>query len=84
MSERWGCSISKEFNATNGVRHGCVLSSKLLIVYINGLSNVLNNFSTGGSLSGKRINRMLYADVLCIVSLSSAGFQNLLSIRDKY
>ena len=27
---------------------------------------------------------MLYADDLCIVSLSSAGLQNLLSICDKY
>ena len=38
----------------------------------------------GGSLGGKRINHMLYADDLCIVSLSSAGLQKLLSICDEH
>ena len=33
---------------------------------------------------GKRINHLLYADDLCIVSLSSAGLQHLLSICDQY
>ena len=61
-----------------------VLSPKLFNVYIDGLSNILNNCTTGGFLGGKRINHMLYADDLCIVSLSSAGLQNLLSICDKY
>ena len=32
----------------------------------------------------KRINHMLYADDLCIVSLSSAGLQQLLIICDQY
>ena len=59
-------------------------SSKLFNVYIDGLSNILNNCTTGGFLGGKRINHMLYADDLCIVSLSSAGLQNLLSICDKH
>ena len=84
MSVRWGCSISKGFNVTNGVCQGGVLSPKLFNVYIDGLSNILNNCTTGGFLGGKRINHMLYADDLCIVSLSSAGLQNLLSICDKY
>ena len=70
MSVRWGCSISKGFNVTNGVRQGGVLSPKLFNVYIDGLSNILNNCTTGGFLGGKRINHMLYADDLCIVSSS--------------
>ena len=84
MSVQWGCSISKGFNVTNGVRQGGVLSPKLFNVYIDGLSNVLNNCTTGGFLGGNRIDHMLYADDLCIVSVSSAGLQNLLSICDKY
>ena len=84
MSVRWGCSISKGFNVTNGVRQGGVLSPKLFNVYIDGLSNILNNCTTGGCLGGKHINHMLYADDLCIVRLSSAELQNLLSICDKY
>ena len=70
MSVRWGCSISKGFNVTNGARQCGVLSPKLFAVYIDGLSYILNNCTTGGFLGGKRINHMLYADDLCIVSLS--------------
>ena len=84
MSVRWGYSISNVFNVTNGVRQGGILSPKLFNIYIDGLSNILNNFLIGGSLGGKRINHMFYADDLCIVSLSSAGLQKLLSICDEY
>ena len=63
---------------------GGILSPKLFNIYIDGLSNILNNSLIGGSLGGKRINHMLYADDLCIVNLSSAGLQKLLSIYDEY
>ena len=79
MYVRWGCSISKEFNVTNGV-----LSPKLFNVYMDGLSNILHNCTTGGFVGGKRINHMLlYADDLWIVSLSSVGLKKLLSVCDK-
>ena len=84
MSVRWGYSISNVFNVTNGVRQGGILTLKLFNIYIDGLSNILNNSLIGGSLGGKRINHMLYADDLCIVSLSSAGLQKLLSICDDF
>ena len=82
MSVRWGCSISNVFNVTNDVHQGGILSPKLFDIYIDGLGNILNNSLIGGSfiLGGKRVNHMLYADDLCIVSLSSAGLQTLLSI----
>ena len=66
------------------VRQGSVLSPILFNVYIDGLSNILNNCTTVGFLDGKRINHMLYANDLCMVSSSSAGLQNLLLICDKY
>ena len=84
MSVRWGYFISNVFNVTNGVRQGGILSPKLFNIYIDGLSTILNNSLIGGSLGGKRINHMLYADDLCIVCLSSAGLQKLLSICDEY
>ena len=84
MSVRWGCSISNRFNVTNGVRQGDIFSPKLFNIYIDGLSKLLNNSLIGGSLGGKRINHMLYADDFCIISLFSAGLQLLLSICDEY
>ena len=51
---------------------------------IDGLSDILNKSSIGWSIDGKQINHMLCANDLCIVSLSSAGLQQLLSICDQY
>ena len=84
MTVRWGHCISNSFNVTNGVRQGGVLSPQLFNVYIDGLSDILNKSTIGGSLGGKRITHLSYADDLCIVSLSSAGLQQLLSICDQY
>ena len=81
---KWGVCISDSFKVTNGVRQGEILSSQLFNIYIDGLSDILNKSSVGGSIGGKRINHMLYADDLCIVSLSSAGLQQLLTICDQY
>ena len=77
MTVRWGACISDSFNVTNGVRQGGILSTQLFNIYIDGLSDILNKSSMGGSIGCKRINHMLYADDICIVSLSSAGLQQL-------
>ena len=69
---------------TNGVRLGGVLSPQLLNVYIDGLRDILNKSTIGGSLGGKRINHLLYDDDICIVSLSTAGLEQLPSIYDQY
>ena len=66
MTVKWGHCISNSFNVTNGVRQGGVLSPQLFSVYIDGLSDILNKSTIGGSLGGKRINHLLYADDLCI------------------
>ena len=84
MTVKWGHCISNNFNVTNCVRQGGVLSPQLFNVYIDGLCDILNKSTIGGSLDGKRINHLLYTDDLCIVSLSSAGLQQLLSICDQY
>ena len=84
MIVRWGHCISNSFNVTNGVRQGKVLFPQLFNVYIDGLSDILNKSTIGGSLRGMRINHLLHADDLCIVSLSSAGLQQLLSICDPF
>ena len=80
----WGHCISNRFNVTNGVRQGVVLSPQLFNVYIDGLSDISNKSTIGGSLGGKRINNLLYADDLCIVSFIFCGLQQLMSICDQH
>ena len=73
MFVKWGNCDSSSFTVTNGVRQGGVLSPKLLIVYMDGLSEQLNNSNIGS-------NHISYADDMCLLSFSSAGMQKLLNI----
>ena len=75
MTVSWDVCISDSFKVTNGVRQGGILSPQLFNIYIDGLSDILNKSCVGGFIGGKRINHILYADDLCIVSLSSTGLQ---------
>ena len=84
MYIKWGSTFSGKFHVTNGVRQGGVLSPLLFNVYVNELSDCLNKSGIGGSMNGTVINHMLYADDICIISLSSAGLQQLLNICSGY
>ena len=69
MTVRCGVCISNSFKVTNGIRQGGILSSQLFNIYIDGLSDILNKSSVGGSFGGKRINHMLMIYVLLVSSL---------------
>ena len=85
MYIKWGSTFSGKFHVTNGVFRSGVLSPPppplLFNVHVNELSDSLNKSGIGGSMNGTIINHMLHADDICIISLSSAGLQQLLNIR---
>ena len=56
----------------------------LFNVHINELSIRLSQTGIGGSIGGKFVNHMIYANDLCVISLSSSGLQSLLNICTDY
>ena len=56
----------------------------LFNVYISELSECLDKSGIGGSVNGTIINHKLYTDDICIISLSSAGLQQLQNICSGY
>ena len=52
----------------------------LFNVYVNELSECLTKSGIEGKINGTVVNHMLYADDICIISLSSVGLQKLLNI----
>ena len=84
MYVKWDSTLSTAFQETNGVRQGGTLSPMLFNLYINDLIIRLTNSGIGGTLGGKFVNHMIYADDLCIVFLSSSGLQTLLKMCTGY
>ena len=80
----FGSTLSTAFQVTNGVRQGGILSPMLSNLYINNLSIRLTKSGIVGTIGGKFVNQMIYADDLCIVSISSSGLQTLLKMWTDY
>ena len=79
MTVRWGACISDSFKVTNGVHQGGILSLQLFNISIDGLSDILNKFSIGGSIGGKRINicsmQMIFVLLVYLQQVSSNSCQ---------
>ena len=68
MHIRWGST----FCVSNGVKQGGVISPALFNVYMDDLSCALNRSNIRWRVGGQLVNHLSYADVLCLICLSSA------------
>ena len=81
MYVQWASCDSSSFKVTNAVRQSGILSPYVFIVYMDGISDQLNNSNIGGNVcSGQLVNHISYADDMCILSFSSAGMHKLLNM----
>ena len=84
MHVKWGNSISDGFKVGNGVRQGGVLSPYLFNVYMDELSSNLNKLNIGCSIGSSKINHVMYADDIALISPSVKGLQQLLNTCEQY
>ena len=80
----WDTITSTQFTFTNGLKQGGITSPILINMYMDDLSINLNNSGIGGCLGDVFFNHLRYADVLCVISLSSSRMQQLSNICQTY
>ena len=77
--------LSQYFPSFCGVKQGDVLSPTLFNLFINGLSDDLNNDTTDPIVIGDvKVTSLLYADDIILLSESQEGLQNALNILNNF
>ena len=74
----------KAFKSSNGTRQGGVISPHLFNVYVDDLSNILNNLNVGCFVNNVCINHLMYADDTVIIAPSISILQHLILVCEKY
>jgi len=85
-SIRIGENKTRSFSYSRGVRQGCILSPLLFNCYVNNLPYEFQNTLSDPFVlpNGMKINSLLYADDLIILSRSKTGLQNCLNTLSSY
>ena len=84
MKVKWGNTLSSSFQIGNGVKEGGILSPVLFNIYKDKVSITINITAIGGHIGGQQLNHLCYADDMCLISISSAGMQELLNVCHSY
>ena len=84
MNVKWGEALSGDFMVSCGVKQGSVLSPYLFNVYMDNLSNMLNNCKIGCVINDRIVNHNIYADDIVVFSPSMSGLQQLVNVCSSY
>ena len=84
MQIKWGKHFSELFHVSNGVRQGGVLSPYLFVVYLDDLSNELNNITAGCYIGEVLLNHLMFADDICVLCPSVRWLQRILDVCQAY
>ena len=76
--------FSELFHVSNGVRQGGVLSPYLFAVYLDDLSNELNNIKAGCYIGEVLLNHLMFADDICVLCPSVHWLQRILDVCQAY
>ena len=77
-------NLSDNFTSNIGVRQGDNISHTLFKIFINDLVNVFNDSCDPVSLNCLKLNCLMYADDLVLMSETAEGLQNSLNILYSY
>ena len=81
---KWGEHISEEFNVSNGVKQGGVLSPVLFSLYIDELFDRLVNSQWGCHVGNYFMGCVAYADDIAIMAPSLHGLKAMIEICEEY
>ena len=84
MQIKWGKHFSELFHVSNGVRQGGVQSPYLFAVYLDDLSNELNNIKAGCYIGEVLLNHLMFADDICVLCPSVRWLQRILDVCQAY
>ena len=76
--------LTKPFSAYRGVRQGCVLSPLLFNIYVNDLPKSFNESCSPVQLENLKINCLMYADDIILLSESEEGLKQCLNNLSLY
>ena len=69
---------------SNGIRQGGVLSPYFFAVYLDDLSNELNNIKAGCYIGEILLNHLMFADDICVLCPSVRWLQRILDVCQAY
>ena len=84
LAVKVGSELTESFPSNIGVRQGDVLSPNLFKIFINDLPAYLDHSMDEISLNNRRIDCLLYADDVVLLSTSATGLQNKLDLLETF